>query len=166
MRALSHILVFLLGVLVTLLATSFLRHREPDGLQTLELPVYLGFLADLAALIRRQSHSASLPNFELPVYLDFLAVILTSVTAILAALAIGIGIVAAYTFRELKQEARESAAKTARKVASETAQKLADEALSEKVIWRRLLDITRGGQEPPWEKELKPDYDPSNEGER
>jgi sensor histidine kinase regulating citrate/malate metabolism len=91
---------------------------------------------------------------------------LTAVTVVLTALAIGIGILAAYTFRELKDEAKAAAAKTAREVAADTAQKRADEALSEVVIWRRLLQITEKQKKRPWEEELAPGYDPTDMGER
>ena len=42
------------------------------------------------------------PALSLPTYLSFLSVMMTAVTAVLAAVAIAIGIIAAYTFRELK----------------------------------------------------------------
>ena len=48
------------------------------------------------------------PALSLPTYLSFLSVMMTAVTAVLAAVAIGIGVVAAYTFREIKNEAQKT----------------------------------------------------------
>lgn len=53
------------------------------------------------------------PTLSLPTYLSFLSVMMTAVTAVLAAVAIGIGVVAAYTFREIKNEAQKIADATA-----------------------------------------------------
>ena len=49
-------------------------------------------------------------DFKLSVYLNFVGVMMTTVTVVLAALAIGITVVAVFTFREIKQEAQKSAA--------------------------------------------------------
>ncbi len=67
------------------------------------------------------------PILSLPTYLSFLSVMLTAVTAVLAAMAIGIGIIAAYTFKELKQEAQT----TSEKVSTSVATQIAADALSE-----------------------------------
>ena len=56
------------------------------------------------------------PDLSLPTYLSFLSVMMTAVTVVLAAVAIGIGVIAAYTFKELKAEAREIAEKIADQV--------------------------------------------------
>lgn len=45
------------------------------------------------------------PNFSLPTYLSFVGVMLTSVTVMLAAVTIGIGLVAAVTFSKLEKMA-------------------------------------------------------------
>ena len=71
------------------------------------------------------------PEQSISIYLSFLSVMLTAVTAVLAAVAIGIGIIAAYTFKELKSEARTTSEKTSQEVATDIAQKVAEEALSE-----------------------------------
>lgn len=44
------------------------------------------------------------PEISLPTYLGFLSVMLSAVSVILTALAIGIGVVAAYTFRGIRDE--------------------------------------------------------------
>jgi hypothetical protein len=46
------------------------------------------------------------PSISIPTYLSFVSVMLTAVTVVLAALAIGIGLVAAFTFKEIKDEAK------------------------------------------------------------
>jgi len=68
-----------------------------------------------------------------PAYLNFVSVMLTAVTVVLAALAIGIGIIAAYTFREIKDEAKRTA-----KVA---AKEVSDDALSEVKVRQMVLDL-------------------------
>ena len=67
------------------------------------------------------------PTLSLPTYLSFLSVMMTAVTAVLAAVAIGIGVVAAYTFREIKNEAQKIADATAQEVAQKTADATAQE---------------------------------------
>lgn len=65
------------------------------------------------------------------IYLSFVGVMLTAVTVVLAALAIGIGKIAAYTFSGLKTEARAAAQSTAKDVSEITAKEVASDALSE-----------------------------------
>lgn len=65
------------------------------------------------------------------IYLSFIGVMLTAVTVVLTALAIGIGIVAAITFAGLKTEARLIAETTAKDTSGATAKEVASEALSE-----------------------------------
>lgn len=91
------------------------------------------------------------PQLSLPTYLGFISVMMTAVTVILAALAIGIGVVAAYTFRELKEEAKTVsrntasgvAEKAANEVAAKVAGKVATEALSD-VNLRLIIDQALG----------------------
>jgi hypothetical protein len=71
------------------------------------------------------------PALSLPTYLGFLGVMMTALTAVLTALAIGIGITAAFTFRELKDQARITSEKTSKEVSENTANIVASEALSE-----------------------------------
>ena len=97
-------------------------------------------------------------NYSLPIYLSFIGVMMTSITVVLAAVAIGIGIVAAYTFSEIKGEAI--------KVANETAQKRANEALSEEVIQRRIDAIAFGSIQKRQVDELEQEFDPDDQSER
>lgn len=69
----------------------------------------------------------------LQTYLGFVAAMMTAVTAVLAALAIGIGILAAFTFREIKDEAQ--------KAASKRVNELVDEKLSDGAIKARINEI-------------------------
>jgi hypothetical protein len=94
------------------------------------------------------------PVLSLPTYLSFISVMLTAVTAILAAIAIFIGIVAAYTFKELSEKAELAA------------QKRADEALSDEVIIARIDEITFRNKKSKSLGELEESFDPSDTGER
>lgn len=95
------------------------------------------------------------PAIALPTYLGFVSAMMTAVTAVLAAVAIGIGIVAAYTFREIKDEAL--------KAASAKVNELISEKLSDAAIKARIDEITfaRGPK-----GELDEDFDPDDAGER
>ena len=62
------------------------------------------------------------PAFRLPVYLNFIGVMMTMVTVVLAAVAIGIAVVAIYTFREIERRALEA-------VNAKIGEKLSDAAL-------------------------------------
>lgn len=93
------------------------------------------------------------PSLSLPTYLSFLSVMLTAVTVVLAAMAIFIGVVAAYTFRELSEAAEKAA------------QKRADEALSDEVIISRIDEIAFR-QRNNVLQELEEGFDPADNGER
>lgn len=97
------------------------------------------------------------PALSLPTYLGFLAVMMTAVTAVLAAVAIGIGIVAAYTFREIKDEAQ--------KTASKAAENVADERLSEVKVKGMVLDLYAKAEKEREQREEWGD-DPSDNEER
>ncbi|MCY4261626.1 MAG: hypothetical protein OXC91_15385 [Rhodobacteraceae bacterium] len=58
------------------------------------------------------------PYFAVPTYLSFVAALLTAVTAALTALAIGIGVVAAYTISSIKADARTAARDEVQKLTS------------------------------------------------
>lgn len=94
------------------------------------------------------------PALSLPTYLSFISVMMTAVTAVLAAVAISIGMVAAFTFRELSDKAEMAA------------QKRADEALSDEVIIARIDEITFRNRRPPMLDELEEGFDPTDSGER
>ena len=94
------------------------------------------------------------PILSLPTYLSFLSVMLTAVTAVLAALAIGIGVIAAYTFSGIKDEASKA-----------VAAKL-DEALSEKAFNERVNKLLIARSAKPTVAELEAGFDPNDDGNR
>ncbi|WP_309765029.1 hypothetical protein [Pacificitalea manganoxidans] len=69
------------------------------------------------------------PVFSLPTYLSFVSVMLTAVTVVLAAVAIGVGVVAAYTFQQLERRAENRV------------EELVKVRLSDEVIKRRVAEI-------------------------
>lgn len=97
------------------------------------------------------------PSLSLPTYLGFLAVMMTAVTAVLAAVAIGIGIVAAYTFREIKDEAQ--------RTADAATQKVADERLSEVKVRAMVLELYAKA-EAERQQDVMWDEDPSEQNEK
>ena len=101
--------------------------------------------------------TGSTPTFSLPNYLDFWAVMMTTITAVLAAVAIGIGIVAAYTIPEIKKQAE--------KIANDVSSEKVETVLSDKEIQQR-VEVALAKQRNPKLKELEPGYDPTNDGER
>ncbi|MCA8929213.1 MAG: hypothetical protein KDC18_14195 [Alphaproteobacteria bacterium] len=70
------------------------------------------------------------PVFAIPTYLSFVSAMMTAVTVVLAAVAIGVGLVAAYTFREIKEHAERAASE---KIENLVAEKLSDEAIKARV---------------------------------
>lgn len=95
------------------------------------------------------------PALAIPTYLSFVSAMMTAVTVVLAAIAIGIGLVAAYTFREIKEHAEKSA--------SEKINKLVEEKLSDDAIKARVAEIAFATGP---KSELDEDYDPDDAGER
>lgn len=95
------------------------------------------------------------PVIALPTYLSFISAMMTAVTAVLAAIAIGIGIVAAYTFREIKDEALKAASAKVNELVSE---KLSDEAIKARVNEIAFQQGDKG--------ELDEDFDLNDTGER
>lgn len=95
------------------------------------------------------------PALSLPTYLGFVSVMMTAVTAVLAAVAIGIGIIAAYTFREIKDEAQTTASNTVNKLVSEM---LSDDAIKARIDEIAFAQGDKG--------ELDEDFDPDDSGER
>lgn len=98
------------------------------------------------------------PEISLPTYLSFVSVLMTSVTAVLAALAIGIGVIAAYTFRELKDEARKAASD---KVEEQLKIRLSDASLKDIV-----REVTFENIEMDKTHELEDNFDPDDQNER
>ena len=67
---------------------------------------------------------------SLPAYLGFISVMMTTVTAVLTALAIGISIVAIFTFRGIKREMQETATRLVKEILGK---KITDEYVQEAV---------------------------------
>lgn len=95
------------------------------------------------------------PAIALPTYLGFMSVMMTAVTAVLAAVAIGIGVVAFYTFGGIKSEAQ--------KIATERVNELVNEKLSDEAIKARIDEIAFGHGP---DGELDEDFDPDDTGNR
>lgn len=114
------------------------------------------------------------PNFTLPTYLSFIGVMLTAVTVVLAAVAIGIGVVAAFTVRELKESANETVSE-AKTIASEAkaeaeagrieALKQVEEALSKEAFDERVGAYIKEQQRKSV-AELEEEFDPEDSGDR
>jgi hypothetical protein len=104
------------------------------------------------------------PFIALPTYLSFISVMMTAVTAVLAAIAIGIGVVAAFTVREIRESASETvqAAKEQADLAKAEALALVEKALSEDAINARLLAFSKRTTVA----ELEEDFDPEDTGNR
>ncbi len=98
------------------------------------------------------------PLLSLPTYLNFVSVMLTSVTVVLAGLAIGIGVIAAYTIRDIKDDARRSAENIAQELVSKALSKEKIELLISKVAFGDIF----GGIENESENKL----DANDEDER
>ncbi|MBM1690699.1 hypothetical protein [Sulfitobacter geojensis] len=95
------------------------------------------------------------PAIALPTYLGFVSAMMTAVTAVLAAVAIGIGVVAFFTFGGIKSEAQ--------KIASERVNELVNEKLSDEAIKARIDEIAFGQGSLG---ELDEDFDPDDTGNR
>jgi hypothetical protein len=112
------------------------------------------------------------PVLSLPTYLSFLSVMLTAVAVVLTALAIGIGVVAAFTFRGIKEEVQTSLALKAADadVKLEAALRAVDEkaatALSEEAIIARIDKIAISQRQNPTVAELEVGFDPEDNGNR
>lgn len=98
------------------------------------------------------------PSLDLPTYLSFISVLLTTVTVVLAALAIGVGVVAFFTYREIRNEA-----KTLIDRASEDVEAKLKKALSDEAIDARLKKIVTKNQTAG---ELEETFDPQDQEER
>lgn len=94
------------------------------------------------------------PALSLPTYLGFLSVMMTAVTAVLAALAIGIGIIAAYTFRGINDQVN--------RVALEKV----DELTTSKALEERINKILLARSTNPTVAELEESFDPQDDGNR
>lgn len=90
-------------------------------------------------------------------YTDFLSVMLTVVTIVLAALAIGVGLVAFRTVREIKSDAR-SAVKSEVDEAMKGIKARIDETVAQMMF--------RTGHGAGEQGELEPEFDPTDSGDR
>ncbi|NOR29698.1 MAG: hypothetical protein GQ539_01205, partial [Sulfitobacter sp.] len=87
------------------------------------------------------------PFVALPTYLGFVSVMMTAVTAVLAAVAIGIGVLAAYSIQEIRD-------RTDKRVNDAV-----NEALSDKALSARVAGFASAKQYPTL-AELEEDFDP------
>ena len=120
--------------------------------------------------------NADEPLLSLPTYLSFLSVMMTAVTVVLAVLAIGVGIVAAYTVEDIKKrvddnfkENKKSADDTfenAERNATTAALKAISTALSEDAINDRIDKIAFGRRQTPTVAELEESFDQDDDGNR
>lgn len=95
------------------------------------------------------------PAIAMPTYLGFMSAMMTAVTAVLAAVAIGIGLVAFFTFREIEKKVLDS---TGVKVNEMLNDRLSDDVLDKRIQAYSFKRATRG--------ELEEDFDPEDMGER
>lgn len=95
------------------------------------------------------------PAIAMPTYIGFMSAMMTAVTAVLAAVAIGIGVVAFFTFGGIKEEAQ--------RIASERVNGLVNEKLSDDAIKARIDEIAFGQGS---RGELDEDFDPDDTGNR
>lgn len=93
------------------------------------------------------------PLLALPTYLSFMSVMMTAVTVVLAAVAIGIGVIAAYTVQEIRERA------------DKRVQDALNKALSEDALNDRVASFTRSKQGPTV-AELEEDFDQEDTGNR
>lgn len=120
------------------------------GLVVCYLLVSLGVFEKIDSIRRAQEE----PSLNIPTYLSFISVMMTAVTAVLAAIAIFIGIVAAFTFKELSEKA------------ASAAEKRVNEALSDDVIKSRIDEIAFRYLKPRSSSELEAGFDAADDGDR
>lgn len=97
------------------------------------------------------------PSLALPTYLGFMSAMMTAVTAVLAAVAIGIGVIAAYTVQEIRERAD-------KRVEDALEKALSDEALNN-ALNDAVASYTRRKQGPTV-AELEEGFDPEDTGNR
>jgi hypothetical protein len=127
------------------------------------LMLALGVVGVVDGMPERQEE----PAFSLPTYLSFVSVMMTAVTAVLAAVAIGIGVIAAFTIREITERADKTVEEAKKKADATRADALAlvEQALSDKAINARISRIVRATQNPTL-AELEERFDPEDSGDR
>lgn len=97
------------------------------------------------------------PAIATPTYLGFMSAMMTAVTAVLAAVAIGIGVIAAYTVQEIRERAD-------KRVEDALEKALSDEALNE-ALNDAVASYTRRKQGPTV-AELEEGFDQEDTGNR
>lgn len=128
---------------------------------------YLMWASGVVDFVDRLPGNETEPEISVPTYLSFVSVMMTTVTVVLAAVAIGIGVVAAYTIKEITESA-DSTVKVAREKAEASkaeALALVEKALSDDSINARLDKIVRANQGPSV-AELEKSFDPEDDGNR
>jgi hypothetical protein len=98
------------------------------------------------------------PALSIPTYLSFVSVLMTAITVVLAAVAIGIGVVAFYTIPGLKAEATT----VARKAAEEAARDVSNDALAEVKV-RKMVEELYLAAAKDREQKVEWDGDPIDE---
>jgi len=123
------------------------------------------YLLFLVGALRLPAGIPTTPNDQttsVSLYLNFVGVMLTALTVFLAAMAIGIGIIAAYTFTELKKEAtsvaKEESNNVSERIAKATANEVAREALSDLNI-KRIVEMYFGMTKSNAEWDAGPEED-------
>lgn len=94
------------------------------------------------------------PSISLPTYLSFISVMLTAVTVVLAAVGIGVGVVAAYTFQRLEARALKKVDVALRKT------------LTDEFIKARIDEVAFSKKRMNTLDELEEGFDLSDRGER
>lgn len=93
------------------------------------------------------------PAFTLPTYLTFIGVMLTAVTVVLAAVAVGIGVLAAFTIQEMRE-------RLDNRVDNALDDKLTEEALGDRI------DALLRKRQNPTVAELEEGFDPADQENR
>lgn len=93
------------------------------------------------------------PAFTMPTYLTFIGVMLTAVTVVLAAVAVGIGVLAAFTIQEMRE-------RLDNRVDGALDDKLTEEALGDRI------DALLRKRQNPTVAELEAGFDPEDQGNR
>lgn len=100
-------------------------------------------------------------------YADFLAVSLTAVTVVLAALAVGVAILAMRSFNEIKLDARNAAIQVVNETASPQVSNCLEKMLADGKLDKifEKMSIT-GRMSPTAQAELRPGFDPNETEDR
>ena len=103
------------------------------------------------------------PNIDVSTIFIFVSILLTAVTAVLAAVTIGLGVLAVFTFREIRTAAEKTAKSTAEETAKLTAEEVAIKVANDRA--KEILEKTDQAMKP-FNEELDRRFDPNDDGER